>query len=582
MLIQIETIVFNHDPNSAVADALNIRVDAAQPAPGWVRGAASSAAAYALAPAAGRPLTIEATFSFPGTLALPTGAASVMVRAIPADNGALLGAVDATPVAVPAGAGAATVAVQLPLVNAGIWATGIGRYDVAWQWQVQLTPSSPWIDFDQSAHTIYVTLAAPGLPWSQATDAPHQLLWPWTAALDFACQWAQGVKLTGTVAAASGHVAQAIEDAIYSLGDRKGLPMVYQGMAEWVLETGSAPVFSLTPFIQILNGTLPMGKFPTLNCTDCATAVATFANVLGCDLAIRRISPPERAVQFKTNAVVPIGVDPSQAGTEKFAYHDVPVGIAATDAMEHVYDACLMIDRDSNPARRKSADYKLANGLMRGAFAKAQPKHYKYVHRLITRRTVAKCEAGARTMPDLDVSTGPPAISQPDLQLWGEYVSRIAHLAPAPAVDVVMGVNLNPVALPNFLVYERVLNPEHMARLEHLLDASAEFQYVAASNTATSHARDQRLRLSVGFAKTTKRAREALAWLLTESAIRPRAVRHGSGGSGYVGDVAFVVRGNAAFGVRGTAVVRAISIGRDAVGIAPVLNTLTSALSVVG
>ena len=71
MLIQIETIVFNHDPNSAVADALNIRVDAAQPAPGWVRGAASSAAAYALAPAAGRPLTIEATFSFPGTLALP-------------------------------------------------------------------------------------------------------------------------------------------------------------------------------------------------------------------------------------------------------------------------------------------------------------------------------------------------------------------------------------------------------------------------------------------------------------------------------------------------------------------------------
>ena len=80
MLIQLETITFNHDPNPATADALNIRIDRAQTAPGWIRGAVSSAAAYTLAPAAGRALTIAATFSFPGTLALPNGTASVMVR----------------------------------------------------------------------------------------------------------------------------------------------------------------------------------------------------------------------------------------------------------------------------------------------------------------------------------------------------------------------------------------------------------------------------------------------------------------------------------------------------------------------
>ncbi len=577
MLIELATVVFNHDLNTAAGDALNIRVGRTQPASDWIHGASSpSLAAYTLAPAQ-RPLTIAARFSFPGPLPLPAGVTSVMVRAQPASTG-VLGSVAETSVLVPPVAGATTIAIQLPLLNVAIWTNGIGRYDMSWHWQVQLTPGSAWIDFDRSDHTIYVTLDRPGEPWSQLTDAPHQPFWPWTTALDVACVWAQGVKLTGTLTSAADHVARAIESAINALGGRATLGATYQGSAEWVLETGAGSVFSFTAFLEFIGGNVPGGKDPKMNCTDCAAAVAACSNLLGCDLRIRRIK--RKAALFHTNHVVRIGDGPSEPTAQPFVYHDVAMRQGTTDTHDHVHDACLKIDRDTTPFSSAHADYELSRGLTRGAFAKAKGRKYKYVHRLITSHDVHLCHVEVFDTPNLDVGAIAPAISGPVAQLWEQYNAQIAQLAKPSPVDLRIAVNLNPVAIANFAVYEQVASPEHLSRLEGLIDASVEFHYVAVSDRSKRRVLDHRLRLSVGFAKTSKRAREALAWLLTESAAGSRTVVHGSGG--FVGDVAFIVPGNAAaFGVFGTAVVRTMSIGRNTIALGPILNTAISALRVL-
>src|SRR6516225_9590653 len=68
MAVQLLAIKFNHDPNSATNDALNIRKNATQfvNVPEWQRGASinpeDSPAAYAIADTTGNTVTIQAKF----------------------------------------------------------------------------------------------------------------------------------------------------------------------------------------------------------------------------------------------------------------------------------------------------------------------------------------------------------------------------------------------------------------------------------------------------------------------------------------------------------------------------------------
>jgi hypothetical protein len=577
MILQVERIVFNHDQAHSDRDGLNIRLDATRAAPDFVRGMPPNPVAYALAPTNGNTLTINAQFSFPMPVNLPPGVSSVQVRAQPFDPTALLGSVDPATVAVPmAPSPPLTPMISFAVRNPVMATQGIGRYAVSWIWQVQITPGSVWIDFDRTDHVVYVTLDQPQEPWSQATDAAHQPLWPWTNVLDFACAWAQGVKPGATSATALNSAASHIEAAIRALGDRLSLPMVYDPKPEWALESGNGTVFSLTDFLQFAGGTLPSGKLARGNCTDCATAVAVFANALGCDVAMRRIEP-KTALRFTTNAVVRIGDDESEADTQKFGYHDVAVRSGASDATARIHDACLLIDRDSNPFNSATADYELSQGLSRGAFAKAKSKKYRYVHRLISKNDVGDCKMELLEVPAIDaLSAGTPVnISIPVLNLWNAFVEEIARLAPLPTVDLIITTNLEPFAIDGFFAYERVANPQPLSRLGDLVSASAEFHYVRTTKGDTA-ARDVRLRVSIGYSSTTKKAREALAWLLTESSEPPRAVRRK--GKPPIGDVAFLLPGhNAGYVSRGTALARIANVGRQAMSLEPVLSTVADA-----
>src|SRR4051812_15191311 len=80
MIIQLDRVVFDRAPGAAQTDALSIRIDAATPAPDWIRGAAqTSYAGSAPAPAVNQRVSIGAVFSSPQP---PPGPLRVRARAI--------------------------------------------------------------------------------------------------------------------------------------------------------------------------------------------------------------------------------------------------------------------------------------------------------------------------------------------------------------------------------------------------------------------------------------------------------------------------------------------------------------------
>lgn len=98
----------------------------------------------------------------------------------------------------------------------------------------------------------------------------------------------------------------------------------------------------LTSYINALKGTSPY----MLNCTDCADAVTTFSNLLGCNLGEGRFENmvTQRFLGLNGNA----SVDADWVSWS-WNYHE----ICFVDQMgqnERVFDGCLQLDADTNYA----------------------------------------------------------------------------------------------------------------------------------------------------------------------------------------------------------------------------------------
>ena len=206
----------------------------------------------------------------------------------------------------PPGGTGATAAIPFPLPSIAIGTHGIGRYDVSWHWQMQLTASGPWVTFDCSDHTVYVTidLSRRTLGRSRRRGPPIRV------AVDGSPRsgvrlgaWRQDHTSTAEVAAAT--AARRIEQGIFDLGTRASVPLEYYGLTQDTPSDSGVGVFFLTDFLSLLNGNPPADR-SGIDCTDCAAAVATFANAMGCGLTLHRI---RRAAGFgfDTNPVAKRG-----------------------------------------------------------------------------------------------------------------------------------------------------------------------------------------------------------------------------------------------------------------------------------
>jgi hypothetical protein len=157
--------------------------------------------------------------------------------------------------------------------------------------------------------------------------------------LDQACLWAAG-KLNPFDAAAA--VTQAVNSNLGLTYD------ISHGASKYTQAVSSTSWFLCTAFLAFINQQ-PEGKGSVVNCTDCATIVSSFANLLGCQLAAAVMASPGG---FLCNKIIAIGGGAVWnypfPPANRFAYHEV----AWTGAFKHgdqIFDACLLADHSGNP-----------------------------------------------------------------------------------------------------------------------------------------------------------------------------------------------------------------------------------------
>ena len=326
MTISIEAIKFNHDPSSATTDALTIRKNrtADVSVPEWRRGMTlpeDSPAAYTIDQIRANRLTIQVQFRRESS-----DPASVEVRAV-ANGYNVFGNVVARTINFVNDLSAfETFPLNTPSGN-----PSVGVWSIAWDW------FAGGVFLQQTRHRIYTLVSAPQAPWGQPGSPFVGFQLPWTDVLDHACLQAAGARTTD-------EVADKLTRWLFSLGGSK---LHYnEGTGDSCFTIPGMQTFKCTDFLQLLAA--DPGVRSRVNCTDCATIVSSFANILGCNLVQSKIG-----FEFETNLIQKIGL--TFPNRQYFTFHEVawkfPTngnGNSAADAF--VYDPCLQFDGDSNRA----------------------------------------------------------------------------------------------------------------------------------------------------------------------------------------------------------------------------------------
>lgn len=328
--VSLAGISFDYDPVGTAVDALTIRKNYGSDisVPEWVPGKAlpeDAPCAYALSLIEGKTPTIQVELEIPTSTTRTT--------MIQATGGGILGAIDPTPVTFGSGT---SVTITLYLSHQTLAEGGVQRADVTWNWQYQ--DGSTWKDMAATKHRVYAILEKPCTPWKQTPNRTNQQL-PWTDVLDYACTWAAGAKSIDDVL---NKVTVEVNSGIELEYDTKSGASVYTGKYNGI------SYFLCTQFIAYLKDKTGNGKI--VNCTDCATIVTTFANILGTDVMESIMtSDPNISAGFSCNEILAIGTAvwevPFGWG---FSYHEV-AWTGPGCITDYLYDACLQYDTGPNP-----------------------------------------------------------------------------------------------------------------------------------------------------------------------------------------------------------------------------------------
>ena len=327
MDVTIEAINFNHDSEpstSATTDGFVIRKNETQAltVPEWRRNSGimrGAPAAYARDSIGTNNVTIKAQFNCSNNELV-----KIFVRAIDGNQGGagasanILGKVLATEVPLSKGR---SDWVLMILDDVNISGAGVSVSDIIWRWQFSLD-TKHWTEFAVTTHKIYTVLALPTEPWEPISSVLTNVQVPWTEVLDHACSWAAG--------------AQNVDDATGRI--TKEINALGFGKVKW-LQSGlyvqeGSDNFCCTEFLDLLKG--GAGKGNTMNCSDCATAVSTFSNILGACLFQSTMG-----YDFYINRVRRIGEQPDGGG---FHVHEVAWKGNCVD--DPLFDACVELDDD--------------------------------------------------------------------------------------------------------------------------------------------------------------------------------------------------------------------------------------------
>ncbi|NKM64350.1 hypothetical protein GYN07_02420 [Rhizobium leguminosarum bv. viciae 248] len=244
----------------------------------------------------------------------------------------LLGRIAPTPVAIAASGESGPVFLKL---NGGVLkAAAVGIHEIAWRWQFRTGQNPHWQDFETSYHRIFTTLDLPVAPWIQEPAEVWNSALPWSQALELACDWSAGAMFQREVAA-------SICGSIHAMGGRQieyGCPV---GAREMYANTPMG-IFDLTAFIErSRNG---LGNGPYVNCTDCACAVSTLANLLGVELWQGRMGEYDPAFLLRASQTIGHSSWGSPCGLGVgFMFHEVAWSGGCREE-DQIYDASVVVD----------------------------------------------------------------------------------------------------------------------------------------------------------------------------------------------------------------------------------------------
>jgi hypothetical protein len=333
--MQLEEVHFNHDLNSAAGDAITICRDKTSGpivAPEWRRFPVKrDPAAYARDAISGA-VTIKAKFSGGppnGTRRIraidanaptpPSGCAGWIIWLIQALLNVIFGTIaDVMPRNVHfdvAGNALETFTLNSPFLMPGGF---VSKRTTIWRWQYKHRRT--WVDFDTSDHAIYVIIDMPTAPWVQSGDATQL---PWAIALDQACTWA-------VARSTKDQVAEAITLSVNRVPNVTYTPATMFGFGD----------YELSSYLTHLAG----GSF-VMNCTDCADAVTTLSNLVGCNLAEGQF------FNMVTKKFLTLAGNPNNNAdwvSWSWSYHEI---CWLNDYSSNtVWDGCLQLDLSNNPA----------------------------------------------------------------------------------------------------------------------------------------------------------------------------------------------------------------------------------------
>jgi hypothetical protein len=133
---------------------------------------------------------------------------------------------------------------------------------------------------NKSRHRIYTVLKEPLLPWKQSPYQDTQN--PWSDALDYSCNWAEGTKTLDAAEAAIITRVNLPEGGLKYNKDAGACHYTACASGDIYSTDTIVDSFNCTAYIDRLGGGWGNGIY--VNCSDCACIVATFSNILGCEL----------------------------------------------------------------------------------------------------------------------------------------------------------------------------------------------------------------------------------------------------------------------------------------------------------
>jgi hypothetical protein len=218
---------------------------------------------------------------------------------------------------------------------------GIAAETVGWLWQARAGASQPWRNLGMTSHRFYTLLAAPTAPWLVEPADPANTALPRTDMLDFACSWAHGAD---NAVEAAKRITQAVND----LGGNTFRYDALVGAPHYTLL--GVPLLLCDALVDRLLGGQGAGQL--VNCSDCATIVATMANLLGADLWQSKMGLVGDG--FPLNPILGIGSSGWSRLHGGFTFHEV-AWAGDCEASDVVFDASLQVDGDRNPTRAPHA-----------------------------------------------------------------------------------------------------------------------------------------------------------------------------------------------------------------------------------